>query len=41
MIAMPILNEINARLYFLKNVGLGYLSLGRDARTISGGEAKG
>ncbi|WP_033916877.1 excinuclease ABC subunit UvrA [Campylobacter sputorum] len=40
MIALPILNEINARLYFLKNVGLGYLSLGRDARTISGGEAQ-
>lgn len=40
MIAAPILKEINERLYFLYDVGLGYLSLGRDARTISGGEAQ-
>lgn len=40
MIAAPILKEINERLYFLFDVGLGYLSLGRDARTISGGEAQ-
>ncbi|MFV0482021.1 MAG: excinuclease ABC subunit UvrA [Campylobacteraceae bacterium] len=40
MIATPILKEINERLYFLFDVGLGYLSLGRDARTISGGEAQ-
>ncbi len=40
MIASSILKEINERLYFLYNVGLGYLSLGRDARTISGGEAQ-
>ncbi|MDL0088886.1 excinuclease ABC subunit UvrA [Campylobacter gastrosuis] len=40
MIATPILKEINERLYFLYDVGLGYLSLGRDARTISGGEAQ-
>ncbi|WP_169942245.1 excinuclease ABC subunit UvrA [Campylobacter sp. RM15925] len=40
MIASPILKEINERLYFLYDVGLGYLSLGRDARTISGGEAQ-
>lgn len=39
-IAAPILKEINERLYFLYDVGLGYLSLGRDARTISGGEAQ-
>ena len=39
-IADPILKEIHSRLYFLYNVGLGYLSLGRDARTISGGEAQ-
>ncbi len=40
LIAAPILKEINERLFFLYDVGLGYLSLGRDARTISGGEAQ-
>lgn len=39
-IAKPILKEIRERLMFLNNVGLGYLSLGRDSRTISGGEAQ-
>lgn len=36
LISKPILKEINERLFFLYDVGLGYLSLGRDARTISG-----
>jgi excinuclease ABC subunit A len=40
MIAAPILNEIRERLYFLFDVGLGYITLGRDARSISGGEAQ-
>ncbi|QFR49355.1 excinuclease ABC subunit UvrA [Sulfurimonas lithotrophica] len=40
MISIPILNEIRERLFFLHDVGLGYITLGRDARTISGGEAQ-
>ncbi|MDQ1263775.1 MAG: excinuclease subunit [Campylobacterota bacterium] len=40
LVAAPILNEIRERLYFLYDVGLGYITLGRDARTISGGEAQ-
>ncbi|NLF88369.1 excinuclease ABC subunit UvrA [Candidatus Bathyarchaeota archaeon] len=39
-IANQVLKEINARLGFLKNVGLGYLSLSRAAKTLSGGEAQ-
>lgn len=39
-IAKLILNEINERLGFLMNVGLDYLSLGRAAGTLSGGEAQ-
>ena len=39
-IAEPIVREINARLKFLNNVGLTYLSLDRRADTISGGEAQ-
>ncbi len=40
IVSTPILNEIRERLYFLFDVGLGYITLGRDARTISGGEAQ-
>ncbi|MBQ4072456.1 MAG: excinuclease ABC subunit UvrA [Clostridia bacterium] len=40
IIAEPILKEIKARLNFLKNVGLGYLTLSRSAATLSGGESQ-
>jgi excinuclease ABC subunit A len=39
-IAQRIIREIEARLSFLNNVGLNYLSLDRSADTISGGEAQ-
>lgn len=39
-IAHEILKEIRARLGFLLNVGLNYLSIDRSSRTLSGGEAQ-
>ncbi len=39
-IAEKVLKEIQDRLGFLVNVGLGYLSLARTAETLSGGEAQ-
>ena len=39
-IAGEIIKEIRARLGFLRNVGLGYLTLNRESGTLSGGEAQ-
>ena len=39
-IAAEVIKEIRARLGFLKNVGLGYLTLDRESGTLSGGEAQ-
>jgi excinuclease ABC subunit A len=39
-IARLIVREITERLSFLENVGIGYLSLDRSARSLSGGEAQ-
>jgi len=40
MIAERVVKEINARLGFLLDVGLDYLTMGRSAATLSGGEAQ-
>jgi excinuclease ABC subunit A len=40
LIAERVVKEINARLGFLLDVGLGYLSLDRSAGTLAGGEAQ-
>ncbi len=39
-IADEVIKEVRARLGFLKNVGLGYLTLDRESGTLSGGEAQ-
>ncbi len=40
LIAERIIKEIRARLGFLRDVGLGYLTLSRSAATLSGGESQ-
>ena len=40
MIAVEVIKEINARLQFLMDVGLNYLSLNRSSKSLSGGEAQ-
>jgi excinuclease ABC subunit A len=39
-IAAELLPEIRQRLVFMESVGLGYLALGRSAKTLSGGESQ-
>jgi excinuclease ABC subunit A len=39
-IAAEIVKEVTSRLYFLIDVGLGYLTLSRESGTLSGGEAQ-
>jgi len=40
LVGTPIIRELQARLEFLDQVGLGYLSIDRGAGTLSGGEAQ-
>jgi len=40
VIAQDLIPEIEQRLRFMDNVGLGYLALGRSAKTLSGGESQ-
>jgi excinuclease ABC subunit A len=39
-IARPLINDVRARLAFLADVGVGYVTLDRPLRTLSGGEAQ-
>ena len=39
-VAAELLPEIRQRLVFMESVGLGYLALGRSAKTLSGGESQ-
>lgn len=40
LVATEILKEINTRIGFMRDIGLGYLSLNRSSATLSGGESQ-